>query len=234
MTDRLCFNKSYFILLSIAIVVILFYQFLNLQKKSSCPKLECPSITCPTCPKCPECPTNNNGSQNPQPSIPPPAPPIPPAPPLPPSHPTAFGYPSDIVRNYDYHKTYDPLEEPARRVARYDIPPYHMKRIIDIPSRGYPDNFTQFGILVKQGDPSENKNNKILRLFGRQQYPGSYRYEYYTALNSGHDQIKIPVETRAKKELYDGDVIHINELGEEYKVQLHKYDSPKYYPDLIY
>jgi len=130
----------------------------------------------------------------------------------------------------------DPLEEPVRRVARQDLPPMYLRRSIDLPTRGYPDNFTQFGILVKKGlkDSIRNEDNKILRLFGRQEYPGSWRYEYYTTITSGNDFIKIPIETRAKKELYDGDIIFIKELNEKYEVQLYKYDSPKYYPDIIY
>ena len=105
--------------------------------------------------------------------------------------------------------------------------------MIDIPTRGYPDNFTQFGVLIKQGNPNKNHENKILRLFGRQEYPGTYtRYEYYTTITSGNDYIKIPIDR--KKELYDDDVIYIKELDDNYKVQLHKYDQPKYYPDIIY
>ena len=55
----------------------------------------------------------------------------------------------DAIRDYDYSKLYDPLTEPTRRIPRYEIPPYHFKRLLDIPTRGYPDNFTQFGVLVE-------------------------------------------------------------------------------------
>ncbi|QKF93816.1 hypothetical protein QKU48_gp0358 [Fadolivirus algeromassiliense] len=139
----------------------------------------------------------------------------------------------DIVKNYDFRKAYDPFENPARRVARHEIHPLHLKRLIDIPTRGYPDNFTQFGILVKEGNPNKNEDNKILRLYGRQEFPGSNRYEYYTAISSGNDIIKIPIEVR-RQELYDGDTVQIKELKETYRVQLHHFDMPKYYPDIIY
>lgn len=138
----------------------------------------------------------------------------------------------DFVKQYDYQKAYDPLEQPVRRIPRHEIHPYYLKQLIDLPTRGYPDNFTQIGILVKEDDPSKNQDNKILRLFGRQEYPGSERYEYYTAINSGLDQIKIPIETR-RRELYDDDMIYIRELKDHYRVHLHRYDQPKYYPDLI-
>lgn len=139
----------------------------------------------------------------------------------------------DPVREYDYRKTFDPFENPARRIPRHELPPVHFKRIIDIPTRGYPDNFTQFGTLVKEGDPNKNEQNQILRLFGRQEYPGSNKYEYYTMINSGLDQIKVPVHTR-KRELYDGDPIFVRELEGKYTVNLHRFDEPKYYPDIIY
>ena len=85
---------------------------------------------------------------------------------------------SDIISEYDYRKLYDPLVEPTRRIPRYEIPPFYMKRQIDIPTRGYPDNFTQFGILIEENkrdkqDRSYDNDNKILRLFGRQEFPGS-------------------------------------------------------------
>lgn len=147
----------------------------------------------------------------------------------------------DTVRQYDYRKMNDPLEEPVRRVPRHEIHPLHMKRLIDQPTRGYPDNFVQSGILVKDRDhkdhdDKENKHtgdNKILRLFSRQDYPGSNKYEYYIMINSGLDRIKVPLSVR-KRELYDGDKVVVKELGTRYRVQLHDYDAPKYYPDIIY
>jgi hypothetical protein len=141
--------------------------------------------------------------------------------------------PVDPVRTYDYRKIYDPLEEPTRRVARYEIPRIGLKRVIDLPTRGYPDNFTQIGVLVKELDAQYDENNRILRLFGRQEYPTSNRYEYYTGINSGVDQIKVPLNTRGRRELYDGDTVYVKELDAKYRVQLHKYDAPRYYPDIF-
>lgn len=138
---------------------------------------------------------------------------------------------NDIIRNYDYNKLYDPLEEPTRRVSRHEIHPNYLKQMIDYPTRGYPDNFSQMGILTRVSD--DNGNNNIIRLFGRQEYPGSYKYEYYTMINSGHDQIKILLDIGSKKELYDGDTLYISELKNDYLVRLHKFDAPKYYPDII-
>lgn len=147
----------------------------------------------------------------------------------------------DPVIQYDYNKYVNPLEQPTRRVARHEIHPIHVKQMIDLPSRGYPDNFTQIGVLVqiknKKNKKSKNKNkmnnqNNILRLFGRQEYPGSNRYEYYVMINSGLDQIKLPLELR-RQELYDGDTVVVKQLNQRYEVNLYKYDAPRYYPDVL-
>lgn len=139
----------------------------------------------------------------------------------------------DVVKEYDYRNLSDPLKNPVRRVARHELPPAYFKRMIDIPTLGYPDNYTQMGTLVKLGNPDRNVENRLLRLFGRQEYPGSRRYEYYTAVNSGLDQIKVPLYTKGKQELYDGDKVHVKEIGEDYRVELFRYDEPKYYPDIL-
>ena len=138
--------------------------------------------------------------------------------------------PIDVVREYDYKKLNDPLEEPRRRVPRHEIPSMYVKGYFDFATRGYPDNFSQLGLLIAVN--KDGKDNKILRLFGRQIYPFASTYEYYTAISSGLDMIKIPLNTK-KRELYDGDIILIKELNAKYKVQLLKFNSPKYYPDLI-
>lgn len=134
--------------------------------------------------------------------------------------------PKDVVREYDYRKSFDPLENPSRRVQRHSIPPYHFKRMIDIPTRGYPDNYSQIGYLKSSVDGE----NKLIRLFGREEFPGSNRWEYYTSVNAGNDSIKIPIELK-KQELYDGDTVSV--LDNEYTVTLYSYDAPKYYPDIL-
>ena len=251
MQNTFCFNRTYFILLITVIILIFIYQFITIQKsQTSCiplpphaqrerllsereltPSQSCPQQTCPK-PKCPVWPqVKNINIESQQSSI------VTEALstiPLQPPHSSPPPPTLDIVREYDYSRSFDPLEEPTRRVPRHEIPPIHLKRTIDIPTRGYPDNFTQIGTLVKKGDPNKNENNKILRLFGRQEYPGSNRYEYYTMVNSGHDAIKIPINTKRRYELFDGDIIRIKELKDKYEVNLHRFDAPKYYPDIIY
>lgn len=141
----------------------------------------------------------------------------------------------DIVKQYDYHKSFDPLEDPTRRVPRHEIPPIALKYALDIPTRGYPDNYNQFGVLKKESKHDhdhkiDDNQNQLIRLFGRQRYPGSNEYEYYTMITSGNDLIKIPIHNKRRNELYEDDIIYIKELSNDYKVHLYKYDAPRYYP----
>lgn len=211
---------------------------------------------------------------------------------------------NNAILNYDRSKIYDPLVEPTRRVDRYELPKYYFKNMIDYPTRGYPDNYSQLGILVNASDEqirladydhsnlnysydsgyddtfdsyynqnyskkkrhsnkrkhkhrksknfmknsrynssysrpvtynsnqNQSNENKIIRLFGRQDYPGSNKWDYYITVYSGLDAIKIPLIVR-KKELYTGDRVYVPELNMYYRVNLFNYDAPRYYPDLI-
>lgn len=136
----------------------------------------------------------------------------------------------DPVREYDTRKINDPLEQPTRRIPRHNIHPTTMRNMIDIQTHGYPDNFTQIGTLIRDGEGTTD--SKILRLFGRQEFPSSTRYEYYTFINSGQDQIKVPITIKNNKELWEDDVVTVPELGYDYNVKLYKFDAPKYYPDV--
>ena len=121
---------------------------------------------------------------------------------------------------------YDPLIAPERRV-NVEQYPYHIKNMINIPSRGYPDNYQLMGLLSRQTD------EKILKLFGRQTFLGSSQYEYY-ALNE-HTNIKIPIEIKGNKEIYDNQHIHIPMLNNskgEFKVKLYNYNTPRYNPHI--
>ena len=76
----------------------------------------------------------------------------------------------------------------------------------------------------------KTNENKLLQLFGRETYPTSHRFEYYTSISADVDRIKIPVESKNNRELYDGDIVNISEINEEYKVKLHKIDNYRYNP----
>jgi hypothetical protein len=132
--------------------------------------------------------------------------------------------PIDPVRTYDYRKLYDPLEDPTTRVDRYLLGPLEYRRMFNYPTQGYPDTYRWLGILICTDD--DVPKNKIIKLFGRQKYPNSNDYQYYTMINMDHDQIKVHIHRR--RELYDDDIVDISELGKKYKVQLNKDDDMRY------
>lgn len=132
----------------------------------------------------------------------------------------------DEVDFYDRSKLSDPLVAPTRRPNRYELMPYARHMMSNLPTRGFPDSFTQLGTL--SAERSKDDQNKLLRLFGRQVYPGSSAYEYYVMISSGNDIIKMPLEIT--KEIYNGDNVAVPTLKGKYGVRLYNYDVPRYYP----
>lgn len=223
MSNGSCMNNSWIILIIILLVVsfgaFVYLQFNNFEFfRNNHINPNYADSNCPTCPSCPEvkCPPCNCQIK----SV---------------TNETIIDEiettrNDDVIRDYDYKKMFDPLESPTRRIPRNSIPPSFLKNMIDIPTRGLADNFNQLGILIKKGG---GNTNRILRLFGRPEFFGSNRYEYYTSISNGLDQIKLPINLKRQKELDDRDIIFIKDLDEHYEVKLHKYDSPRYYPNLL-
>lgn len=226
--QTVCINIQVLVLIVILLLIIGLYQYKRYSDlmdhgvNTKCPELKCPELKCP----------ESNVITKIVPAV------IPDV-----VHDIAPDI--DPVRKYDYNKILDPLAHPARRVPRYEIPPHHLARYIDIPTQGWPDNYHVFGTLLRvnnddNGDDNNNNtgnqgsDNKILKLFGRKMYRWGDKYEYYASVTSGNEVIKIPITTKRKyKELYDDDVVYVEELGSTYKVKLYAFDAPKYYPDLF-
>jgi hypothetical protein len=126
------------------------------------------------------------------------------------------------LKNRDKDVLYDPFTKPERRVP-YEEYPAVLMNDINIPTRGYPDNFQLLGIL------SRGVEEKFYHLYGRRKFPGSNEWEYYTGTD--HHKNKIPIDRT--KEIYDGDTIKIplmNPAKGEFKVKLYDYDKPRYNP----
>ena len=104
--------------------------------------------------------------------------------------------------------------------AHYPVIPTQVAHF-NLPTRGFPDRFKQVGVLIRIKNKSNDDQNTILRLYGRQVYPGSNTYEYYTLVNSGLDKIEIPLNNKHNRELYTDDVIFIDELHTEYRVNIY-------------
>jgi hypothetical protein len=123
---------------------------------------------------------------------------------------------------------YDDFAPPEKRVPEYLYPFNHVKNRLNIPTRGYPENYQVLGVLLREN--TETAYN----LFGRQTYPGSDLWEYYCE-NDKLNPVKLPVKIRGNKEIMEGDMVHVpgtdNKNG-QFRVKLYKFDEPRYVPIL--
>ena len=136
------------------------------------------------------------------------------------------------MRDRDRQVLRNPMTAPERRVPEYQYPDVMVRSAINIPSRGYPENYQLLGMVMRDNTESAYK------LFGRQTYPGSSQYEYYVigASNTGVET-KIPITNNGMKEIYDNDIIKIpgtNKTRGEFKVKLYNYDLPRYIPSVFF
>lgn len=132
------------------------------------------------------------------------------------------------LENRDRSVIYDPLVAPERRLP-YDQYPYPLiyNNLINYPTRGYPENYQELGLATRETD------EKYLQLLGRPTFPGSNQWEYYVRTEKEGYINKIPINTRNKKELYDGDVIEVpgmNSSKGKFYIKLFNYNTPRYNP----
>ncbi len=160
------------------------------------------------CPVCPICPINNNDIVEEE----------------------VIQTPIDPLIVRDRNVINDPLTAPTRRVPRhvYPIPP--LSTTINIPTRGATDNYQYMGNLVRSAD------EKIVKLFGRETYPGSIRYEYYGIATDSAGHVKVKIETHNNKELEDGEEVDISVFDiskGKFKLYLNDDDTLRYNPYII-
>lgn len=132
-----------------------------------------------------------------------------------------------ILEIRDAETKYNDFKPPERRLPEHAYPNNIVKQLINIPTRGYPDNYQLMGVLLR--DTTESAFN----LFGRQTYPGSNQYEYYAQGKMHDNDIKLPINSKDGRELYDGDEVKIPGTDEnkgQFKVKLYKFDAPRYNP----
>jgi len=132
------------------------------------------------------------------------------------------------LNNRDANALYNDLAPPERRVPEYLYPFKYVKEQINIPTRGYPENYQILGVLLR--DDTET----AYKLFGRQTYPGSNMWEYYCE-NDKYNNVKLPLKSRGSKELTDGMHVHVpgtDKSKGEFKVKLYNFDIPRYIPVL--
>jgi len=138
---------------------------------------------------------------------------------------------NSMITNRDYRIIYDPLAPAVQRPATSVFPPTDIARYIDIPTRGYPDNYQYIGNLVR------NNDEKVIKLFARQRLERRDQYEYYgiSADMQGLDY-KIPIETKYYQELYDGDEIDVSYYDTakgKFKVMIFPDQTFRYNPNIL-
>jgi len=133
-----------------------------------------------------------------------------------------------ILEKRDREVVNDDFVPPERREPEHIYPDREVKNIINIPTRGVPDNYQSVGVLVRRED------EKILQLFGRQKYMGSNQWEYYvTGMDRYGFPNKMPIKVKGDKELFDKDKIELDWLDKskgEFEVNLYNFDVPRYNP----
>lgn len=133
-----------------------------------------------------------------------------------------------ILEKRDREVVNDDFVPPERREPEHIYPDREVRNIINIPTRGVPDNYQSVGVLVRRED------EKILQLFGRQKYMGSNQWEYYvTGMDRYGFPNKMPIKVKGDKELFDKDKIELDWLDKskgEFEVNLYNFDVPRYNP----
>lgn len=103
---------------------------------------------------------------------------------------------------------------------------------INIPTRGEAPQFQQIG-YINNSDQTEQ-----IPLYGRQTYPGSNKWNYYTA-NNNYSAVKMPIQNKEGancmdnsgcRELNDSDTVSIPGKGTNYNVHKYNYNTPRYIP----
>jgi hypothetical protein len=141
---------------------------------------------------------------------------------------------NDAIIDRDYRVVSDPLAPAVKRPASHIFPPTEFTRYIDIPTRGYPDTFQYLGNMFRMNGNSEVSGEKVVKLFGRQKYPGSNQYDYYGITNDSSTlNYKIPISTKHDQEIFDGDTVNVPSLGGSFQVNLHPDQTFRYNPYVL-
>ena len=129
---------------------------------------------------------------------------------------------SQVYRN----RVQDKLEEPARDYQNSRGLP------INIRTRGRELPFQNMGFLYRdETDTNYNKDDvNRLMLFGRPQWSGSNKYDYYVTTPE-NNSIKIPIEDD-NDEIFDGDTIQVTGFSGTFKIKLYEYKEYNYIPYL--
>lgn len=131
------------------------------------------------------------------------------------------------ITKRDEEVLYNDFKPPERRVPETQYPYNYVKTQLNIPTRGFPDNYQLLGVLLR--DNTETAYN----LFGRQKFPGSNQYEYYVQGNMQYNSVKLPLQVQGERELDDGQIVQVpgtDPSKGDFKVKLYSLDTPRYIP----
>ena len=123
-----------------------------------------------------------------------------------------------------YVKETQPLRE--KRLEDPLMPPErtHTTRLpINIRTQGALPPVQQVGFVFQESSSTR------LPLFGRPEYNGAHKYEYYIKDDS-RNMIKVPLEKT--DEIYTGDVVDIQGFSGDYVSEIYDISDPKYIPYL--
>jgi len=158
------------------------------------------------------------------------------------AHAEAEATPEYSMVNTDNLKMKNMLQPPLMR--NYHTDPNGVKMMpINVETRESGGDYQQIGMLYKDSvidedkAPGNNTDSNILPLFGKPVYKGSQQWHYYTATDK-YNQIKIPLsinntnctDDRGCKEIMDTEQVAVPGYNGNFKVQIYKFDSPKYIP----
>ena len=136
-----------------------------------------------------------------------------------------------LLNKRDQDVLYNDFHPPEKRQPEHTYPDKYVKRLINIPTRGLPDNYQTVGVLVRKDD------EKVLQLFGRQKYPGSTQWEYYVSGMDGNGfPNKMPISIKGEREIEDKQIISLPWLNESkgpFEVNIYKNDTPRYNPYIL-
>ena len=141
---------------------------------------------------------------------------------------------TSFQNNLEQERLYNPLLAPERSF------PYSLNKLgvpINIKTRGEVHNYQQVGALYQEGDDNAKK---IFPLYGKQTYPGSRRWLYYTG-NDNYSSVKLPIDNKGRScqdqngcdELQNDEHIDVVGYNNKFKVNIYNLDKPRYIPYII-
>jgi len=134
----------------------------------------------------------------------------------------------DYLEDRDKQAVFNEFKPPEKRLPEYEYPDRYVKKGINIPTRGLPDNYQAVGTLVRK------KDEKILQLFGRQTFPGSNQWEYYvTGADTYGFPNKMPIVIKGGREIEDKqkiDVPFLDKKNGDFEAHIYRFDVPRYNP----